>query len=145
MGREVRRVTKDWKHPENERGRLKPLFEGYASAKAKFEAKQAKDGLQEALDYFGHAPDVYDYMPDWPEAEKTHLMMYENTTEGTPISPAFETPEELARWLADNKASAFGGMTATYEQWLATAKAGWAPSMVMMGGDLVSGVESSKP
>jgi len=57
-------------------------------------------------------------------------MMYENTSEGTPISPPFETPEELARWLADNNASAFGGMTATYEQWLATCKGLYAPSMV---------------
>jgi len=49
-------------------------------------------------------------------------MMYETCTEGTPISPAFATPEELARWLADNEASAFGGMTASYEGWLRTIK-----------------------
>ena len=54
---------------------------------------------------------------------------------------AFRTPEELARWLADTGASAFGEMTATYEQWLATCRSGWAPSAVACGGDLVSGVE----
>lgn len=42
-------------------------------------------------------------------------MIYETCSEGSPISPAFETPEELARWLTDNS---FGSMTATYEQWL---------------------------
>lgn len=82
-----------------------------------------------------------DYMPDWPEAERTHWMMYEDTSEGTPISPAFATPEELARWLADNGASSFGDMTATYEQWLATCKGAWGPSMVMTGGKMMSGVE----
>jgi len=44
--------------------------------------------------------------------------MYETCTEGTPISPVMDSLETLARWLADNGASAFGEMTATYEQWL---------------------------
>lgn len=35
---------------------------------------------------------------------------------------------------------AFGSMTATYEQWLATCKRGWAPSMVARGGVVESGV-----
>jgi hypothetical protein len=80
-------------------------------------------------------------MPEWPESERTHLQMYESTSEGTPISPVMETPEQLARWLADNGASAFGDMTATYEQWLETAKDGWAPSGMMIGGVMMSGVE----
>ena len=77
------------------------------------------------------------------EAECVMYVMYENTSEGTPISPAFETPEALARWLADTGASSFAGMTATYERWLNGARGGYAPSMVMAGGHLMSGVESS--
>lgn len=65
------------------------------------------------------APNPLHYMPDWPAEQRTHYMMYEDTSEGTPLSPAFATPEELARWLADTGASAFAGETATYEQWLA--------------------------
>lgn len=65
-------------------------------------------------------------MPQWPENEATHYMMYEDTSEGTPISPAFATKEELARWLTDTGASAFGRLTATYEQWLATIEIGFA-------------------
>jgi hypothetical protein len=80
-------------------------------------------------------------MPEFTEEQKTHMMMYEDTSEGTPISPAFETPEELARWLADNNASAFGNSTATYKQWLATCKVGWAPSMIADSSGLHSGVE----
>lgn len=63
------------------------------------------------------SPDPKDYMPDWPEEERTHWQMYEDTSEGTPISPVFETPEKLARWLADNSASAFADITATYDEW----------------------------
>lgn len=58
-------------------------------------------------------------------------MMYENTSEGTPISPAFETPEELAHWLADNGASAFGSETASYESWLRICRGGFAPGMII--------------
>lgn len=86
-------------------------------------------------------PDRDDYMPDFPEGTATGWCMYETTSEGTPISPVFDTPEALARWLADTGASAFGGRTATYEQWLSTIRQGWAPSAVTIGGALLSGVE----
>ena len=81
-------------------------------------------------------------MPNWPAEQRTHLMMYEDTSEGTPISPAFKTPEELARWLADNNASAFGSDTASYEAWLRVARGGWAPSMVVADGKVQNGVEA---
>jgi hypothetical protein len=58
----------------------------------------------------------------------------------SPISSVMATPEDLARWLADNEASAFGDMTATYEQWLSTIKRGFACSMVMQGDRMDSGV-----
>jgi len=69
--------------------------------------------------------------------------MWETTSEGSPISPVFETPEELAQWLADNNASSFGSCTATYEQWLKMIKdSGWAMSAVLMNGEVKSGVEA---
>lgn len=100
---------------------------------------QSHDGMSFA-DWHGERPDPDDYMPDWEDQERTHLQMYEDTSEGTPISPVMETAEELARWLADNGASAFGKMTATYEQWLATIHRGSAPSMIFDGRTLESGV-----
>jgi len=80
-------------------------------------------------------------MPDWTDAERTHWQMYENTSEGTPISPVMGSPEDLARWLADNEASAFAGQTATYEAWLATIRRDSAVSAFIGGGRIVSGVE----
>ena len=85
------------------------------------------------------APD--DYMPVFAEGTATGWCMYETTSEGTPISPVFETPEALARWLADTGASSFGRDTATYDQWLHTARGGWAPSAVVAAGTIQSGVE----
>ncbi len=90
--------------------------------------------------YAGNPPDPDYYRPEWTE-EPTHYQMYEDTSEGTPISPVFASPEEVARWCADNRASAMGGMTATYEQWLEVARGAWAPSMVVQDGHVVSGVE----
>lgn len=59
----------------------------------------------------------------------------------SPISPVFRTPEELARWLADTGASAFGTLTSTYDQWLKMIKSGQAPSAVFCGDKIYSGVE----
>jgi hypothetical protein len=143
MGREVRRVPATWKHPVNDTGRFKPLYSGedYETYSKDFIKLANEQGLQAAIDEYGQAPDKSNYMPVWPAEECTHLMMYENTTEGTPISPSFPTPEQLARWLVANNASAFGLETGNYEGWLCVAKGGYAPSMVISGGIAQSGVD----
>lgn len=57
--------------------------------------------------------------------------LWSTTTEGTPMSPVFEKPEDLATWLSDNNASSFGKQTADYETWLNfIIKDGWCLSMV---------------
>ena len=157
MGREVRRVSPDWKHPENEKGFV-PLLDGcFATADAEWNEGYAKwqEGLRENwgegekwvphdggtfTEWYGGRPSPDDYMPEWSDEEATYLMMYENTSEGTPLSPALATPEELARWLTDNGASAFAGQTADYESWLRVAKGGYACSAVIQDGVLQSGV-----
>lgn len=145
MGREVRKVPPNWEHPKNFAGRYKPLFLGpYSDDRDEFLKDIAEKGYEEAMEWHGSAPSIDEYMPEWPEDEATHLMMYENTSEGTPISPAFETPEELARWLADNGASAFAGETATYGQWLAMIGDGFAVSaMYSAETGLISGVAAA--
>lgn len=166
MGREVRRVSASWQHPKDKAGAYIPLFDSdYRERAQEWDDEWAKwqeglcksyapgvdwEPIKEAYkderytDYAGPRPSPDDYMPNWPDAQRTHLMMYEDTSEGTPISPAFATPEELARWLADNGASSFADMTASYEQWLRVCNGGYAPSMVMHGGVMMSGVEGAQ-
>jgi len=138
MGREVRMVPANWEHPKDSRDNYKPLLDGYENAMQSFAKDIEAMGLEKALEINDGGPRYSYYMH--PEGERTHYMMYEDTSEGTPISPAFATPEELARWLADNGASAFGYMTATYEQWLSTVNGKWAPSLVVTNGIMQSGV-----
>jgi hypothetical protein len=70
--------------------------------------------------------------------------LWENTTEGSPQSPVFDTPEKLARWLADNNASTFGHDTTTYEKWLAFARGpGWAPTAMLTPEGVISGVDAA--
>lgn len=133
MGRECRRVPAGWKHPTKlvygSGGpvfRATPLYEGRYRKNAVDCFIKVLDkygysamGLERAIECEGlHGIDPNNYMPDWTPEEATHYQMYENTSEGTPISPPMATKEELARWLVDNKASVFGDMTATYEQWM---------------------------
>lgn len=139
MGREARRVPKDWQHPKKENGSFKRLLDG-AVFKRQLETwnKEKKawaegfwiSGTGETLalneeqkamtyeEWSGSMPVPENYMPQWSDEERTHLMMYEDTSEGTPISPAFPTAEELARWLVDTGASVFADRTASYEAWM---------------------------
>lgn len=67
--------------------------------------------------------------------------LWETVSEGSPVTPVFATPEELADWLVENDTSIT--RDATREQWLKFLYGpGWAPSaMTNHTGDLVSGVE----
>jgi len=153
MGREVRRVPAGWQHPKRPNGHFDSLMGGgYASRLREWERGREQwalglrrnygsggkrwvrveegDARHTWAEWDGERPVASDYMPEWPEGEATHFMMYETTSEGSPISPAFATPEELARWLADTGASSFAGRGASYEGWLRVCRGGFAPSMV---------------
>ncbi len=167
MGREVRKVPADWQHPKQQLPdfrtgcmveRYKALYsgDGYQSRVDEWDEECAKwkggwrpdyadaDSKEMTYEqYAGQRPHRDDYMPVWTPEQATHYMMYEDTSEGTPISPAFATPEELARWLADTGASSFGSSTASYEGWLRVAQGGFAPSAIYTPATgLVSGVEA---
>lgn len=157
MGREVRFVPKNWRHPTDSEGHYTPLHDGYDDAVERWDLRReewdrgefpecasAENRLLSYEQWDGPRPEASEYMPDWPESERTHYQMYETVSEGTPISPIFATPEDLARWLADTGANAFAGMKASYEGWLRVARGESAPSAVVRDGVIVSGVEGLK-
>jgi hypothetical protein len=93
-----------------------------------WESPQAQD------DYNAWEPSEPPVGPWW--------QMWETVSEGSPISPAFEQPEELARWLAQNRGGSIDeGVSA--EKWMDFIMGpGWAPSMMGNSSGLVSGVEA---
>lgn len=99
MSREVRHVAKDWKHP-TECGGSEANLKGIPYQRRCYIPLFKKD------------------MPQWSEEEKTHLQLYETTSEGTPMSPVFDCEIKLAKWLAKNKVSAYGFYYLGYECWL---------------------------
>lgn len=163
MGREVRRVPANWEHPKDDRGHHIPMHDRSYDDEVKEWEEERKlwdagsdapgrwnNGEDRVLsklrgekfrDWHGRHPDPDDYMPDWAKAERTHYQMYENVSEGTPISPPMPTEESLAKWLADEEGDAGAGETANYDQWLHTVKQGYAFSLMSGPGiGVVNGV-----
>lgn len=148
MGREILRVPLDFDWPI---GKIWPGRMLSICSHMEYIVRQDKDVDQCALcrkwavmaGFLQPEEDCCPKIPwrDPPEGEAYQL--WSTTTEGHPMSPPFETPEELAQWLVDNKISSFGYSTCTYEEWLRFIKGpGWAPSGIMMGGKIMSGVEA---
>lgn len=140
MSREVRRVPMDWQHPMHWHDKWDP-----GEQRTTVQATPRPLFDRSILKYHKPGedlPDEDDLMPEFPKGTATGWCMYETTSEGTPISPVLGSPEELARWLADNRASSFGSQTATYDQWLRAIQAGWAPSAVVTSSGVHSGVEA---
>jgi len=120
--REVRPVQLDWQHPvEGEpyrdgSPRYRPLFSrADLSYKTKFYAENPQ--YADEWEY-----DPADFMPEIPEGTPYGYQLYETTTEGTPVSPAFPTLEELAAWCEDG-ATVFADHKWTRDQWLASFRA----------------------
>lgn len=149
MGREIRRVPANWEHPTDERGRYRPLYdEDFATAAREWlnaciawdkgtakefeKHPEYKNEYPFYWQYDGNPPDAEYYRPAWGEGEVTHYQIYENVSEGTPVSPVFATLDEMKVWLlsqgfSDKASSIF-------------IKDGYAPSAIFMPGRGLSGV-----
>lgn len=136
MSREIRRVPPDWQHPKDERGHYKPLFDRtYAQrilSHIRHELPWAIKHPRYLSEWLECWPDKEYCRPRWKRGEATHYQIYEDVTEGTPVSPVFESLEEMKAWLlgegfSEKAASRF-------------VQDGWAPSMIFAPGKGVSGI-----
>ena len=136
MGREIKRVPMDFDWPI---GKVWTLYlistcveSNYATCEDCRKAAKIK-----GLEFHNHNCPKFNLDPPTGNG----YQLWETTSEGSPLSPVFETPEELAEWLEANNASSFGSMTCSYDQWLEFIKGpGWAPSAIMDKNGLHSGV-----
>ncbi len=119
MGRELRRVPPDWEHPRDEQGRYIPLFDqAYKEALADWhygdrlwqEGRHPDQGeyprANECATYeewHGPPPVPDQYRREkWGEDDTVCWQVYENVTEGTPLSPVLATLDDVRAWLLDN-------------------------------------------
>lgn len=117
MGREIRRVPPNWEHPKTENGSYHPMFdESYAETLKnwkwsneswkKGEYPDQKDGsgkdCESYAEWAGEAPEPEYYRPEWKKDQATWWQVYETVSEGTPVSPPFETQKELVDYLVKN-------------------------------------------
>lgn len=137
MSREIRKVPANWEHPKNEYGKYQPMFnEFYGDVLNEWweEHQQWEAGthpdleedplLKQKYPFFamwnGNPPDVEYYQTKkYSPEELTHIQLYEDTSEGTPLSPVFkkEEFENLCEWAAKNE-STFANFKATKEEWM---------------------------
>lgn len=119
------------------------------NAHVAIKAKCEREGLPETCPFCkgeGHiwpSPEAEKTYENWEQEEPPAgdgYQIWETVSEGSPISPVFKTPEELARHMSTTKWGADRGTT--YETWLAFIMGpGWAPSLVMDSKGVRSGVE----
>lgn len=110
MGREIRKVPPNWESPPCQNGKKGPQpmydsFFGDAVKEWKNEYDQWATGSHEHYDpeseywEYNSPPDRAYYRP-WKDEEATWYQVWETISEGTPVTPAFETTEELCHYLA---------------------------------------------
>jgi hypothetical protein len=152
MGREIRKVPKGWHHPRKENGDYQPMYDEYygdaietwikehylwleGKHPNQLENPEHYKNYKWYAEYAGSGPDIEFYRQvKWTEEEANCFQIYQTVSEGSPVSPVFETLEEMEKWLikeghSEKAAKAF-------------CSSGWAPSMIMYGGNLASGIDS---
>jgi hypothetical protein len=105
-------------------------------------------------EYEGGPPDPKYYRPEWKPEEMTWFQVYETVSEGSPVTPPFATQQELVDYLVehgdfwDQKRRKEGESSMRCTPWphkeaeAFVLGAGYAPSMVVMDGKVMSGTEA---
>lgn len=111
MGREIRRVPPNWSHPTMDFCKHHPeckiCYQPLHDQNYDDAAKEWMDGYAEFInnkedgyywDEWGMPPDR-EYCRSYKDEETTWYQVYENVSEGTPVTPPFSTQEELIDYL----------------------------------------------
>lgn len=112
MGREIRKVPKGWEHPRCEKRFFKALHDDdYQTVARKWvsdcilwsqrnhEDQKRHDNESEFFwEWEGGPPDEDSYRPKFTEPAD-HFQIYETVSEGTPVSPVFESIEDMINWM----------------------------------------------
>ena len=149
MGREIRRVQPNWEHPKKSNGAYQPMLDEifdeslkdwvkqYEQWKAGTHPDQKSEFYEEGntfWDWNGGPPDPEYHRPEFTE-EATWYQVYETVSEGTPVTPPFETKAELVEYLVqqgdfwDENRGNGGWSRESAEKFIENE---WAPSGIMI-------------
>jgi len=136
MGRQVKRVPMDFDWP------LHKVWPGYYLSLCDVMDEDCESCKRFAkLAGIASKYECPEVQIDPPNGEGYQI--WETVSEGSPISPVFRAPELLAQWMVDHDTSIT--RDATFEIWVNFINGpGWAPSMVGVGGKLISGVAATE-
>ncbi len=77
----------------------------------------------------------------WWDEKKNGFQIWEDTTEGSPVSPVFKKPEDLAKWMVENDTSIMAGTS--YKAWLKMIKEeGSAPMGMISSKGMETGINA---
>lgn len=132
MSRQIRRVPKGWKHPRNGGGDgFFPMYD-QVFEDALEEWGQSREDCIDEHEWHHSYPDKEQYRQAWISAPCYQI--YEEVSEGTPVSPVFETEAEMQAWLI---AQGYSEVAAD-----GFIKDTWAPSMATWGGNIYTDIHS---
>ena len=151
MSREIRRVPPHWEHPKDDRGQYRPMYQ-------KSYKKAAEEWLSNAIlwsqgkhpeqkpeytywwEWSSSPPDKEYYAP-YEESETTWFQLYEDVSEGTPITPPFETKAELVDYLVEH-GDFWKGEPWDRKRAEKMVEQGWVPSGVFTDGKFYASEET---
>lgn len=122
-----RRVAPDWEHPKemhNGKEVYKPLRDGtkYFVELADWEIEKntfdrqypalrgTEEGLKKYESLYGEKPNPDHYTPFWEPEKATAWQVYEEVTEGTPITKVYPDLDTMAREIAAEHGHSFEAM-----------------------------------
>lgn len=171
-------VIPNWEHPKKEKynyryGRDEMVYQpmrdnAFVEAMDQWIAEYTlwKDGkhpdqlsgaakeYSEFAEWDGGPPDFEYYRPNWKPEEMTWFQVYETVSEGTPVTPPFETREELVEYLVangdfwDQKRREKGCTVIDCSPWARKSAEkfvfgdGWAHGVVVVNGQITRGVDA---
>lgn len=157
MGREIRRVPKDWEHPKDSNNNYIPMYdEVYEDAANRWikgflawikgdhdyqietgilsgTNTEGGTGYKYYWDYDGPPPNPKNYRPAF-RSDPIYFQIYQTVSEGSPVSPVFETEKEILYWLIKEN----------YSEKAARAfiDTGHAPTIVVVDGVLYDNIHA---
>jgi hypothetical protein len=124
----------------------------YSLIKARCQ-KNGHDYLCKTCDGDGRvwpSQEIKEKCENWEQTEPPAgegYQIWETVSEGSPISPVFADPQELAEWMHNSQVEEYGedyGEVVSTEGWFKFITGpGWAPSAIIRDGQMLSGVQAA--